>query len=79
MTIFREYLITLGWAITGAIAMSVALPILLTVFAKFTPIDEWEEIKKGNLGVAIIVAALIIGFAIVIGFTVTTQEEYGKN
>ena len=72
MTIFREYLITLGWAITGAIAMAIALPILLTVFAKFTPIDEWEEIKKGNVGVAIIIAALIIGFAIVIGFTVTT-------
>jgi uncharacterized membrane protein YjfL (UPF0719 family) len=62
----------LGWAVTGAIAMSVALPILLTVFSKFTPIDEWEEIKKGNVGVAIIIAALIIGFAIVIGFTVTT-------
>lgn len=67
---FNEYLITFGWGITGAITMAVALPILLKVFDLFTPINEWEEIKKGNLGVALIVAALIIGFAIVMGFSV---------
>lgn len=67
---FNEYLKTFGWGITGAITMAVALPILLKVFDLFTPINEWEEIKKGNLGVALIVAALIIGFAIVMGFSV---------
>ncbi|MEK7500354.1 MAG: HD domain-containing protein, partial [Patescibacteria group bacterium] len=46
---FNEYLKTFGWGITGAITMAVALPILLKVFDLFTPINEWEEIKKALL------------------------------
>lgn len=68
--LLSQYLVTFGWGITGAVTMAVALPLLLTVFSKFTPFDEWEEIKKGNLGVSIIVAALIIAFAIVMGFSI---------
>lgn len=68
--IFKQYLITFGWGITGAITMAVALPILLWVFDKFTPINEWEEIKKGNIGVAIIVAVLIISFSIVMAVSI---------
>jgi len=30
-------------------------------------VDEWEELKKGNLGIAIVMAAVIVGFAIVAG------------
>ncbi|MBI4490060.1 MAG: DUF350 domain-containing protein, partial [Deltaproteobacteria bacterium] len=41
--------------------------ILLRVFTWLTPVDEWEELKKGNLGVAIVMAAVIVGFAIVVG------------
>lgn len=66
----EEYIKTFFWGLTGALTMAVALPILLWVFDKFTPIDEWAEIKKGNIAVGIIVAALIIGFAIVMGFSV---------
>lgn len=65
-----EYLQTFFWGLTGAVTMAVALPLLLTVFDKFTPIDEWAEIKKGNMAVGVIIAALIIGFAIVMGFCV---------
>lgn len=53
--------------LTGALTMAVALPLLLWVFDKFTPIDEWKEIKNGNMAVGVIIAALIIGFAIVMG------------
>lgn len=70
MEILKQYLITFGWGLTGAITMAVALPILLWVFAKFTPIDEWGEIKKGNIGVAIIIAGLIIAFAIVMAVSI---------
>lgn len=70
MGIFREYLITLGWALTGAISMALALGVGLKIYHWLTPIDEWEEIKKGNIGVAIIVAAVVISFAIVIGLTI---------
>lgn len=68
--ILQQYLITFGWAITGAISMAVALGILVKVFSKITPINEWEEIRKGNMGMAIIMAAVIFGTALVIGLTV---------
>ena len=65
-----EYLQTFFWGLNGVLTMAVALPILLWVFDKFTPINEWEEVKKGNMAVGIIIAALIVGFAIVMGFCV---------
>jgi len=68
--ILEQYFITFGWAITGAISMAIALGILVKVFSLITPIDEWVEIKNGNIGVAIIIASVIIGTALVIGLTV---------
>lgn len=68
--ILKQYAITFGWALTGAISMAIALGILVKIFSWITPIDEWEEIKKGNIGVAIIIASVIIGTALVIGLIV---------
>ena len=50
--------------------MAVSLGVLVKIFSKITPINEWEEIKKGNIGVAIILAAVIIGTALVVGLTI---------
>ena len=61
-----DYLKTFGWGVMGAITMAVSLWILLRVFTWLTPVDEWEELKKGNLGIAIVMAAVIVGFAIVV-------------
>jgi len=71
MIIFREYLFTFGWAIVGALSMAVSLAVMMKVFNWLTPVDEWEEIKNGNLGVAIVMAAVLIGAALVIGNTIT--------
>jgi len=68
--ILIEYLITFGWALTGAISVALSIGIALKVFDWLTPINEWEEIKKNNVSVAIIIASLIIGTAIVIGLTI---------
>ena len=70
MEIFNEYLITFGWAITGAVSMGIALGIGLKIYDWLTPLDEWEEVKKGNIGMAIILAAVILAFALVIGLTI---------
>ena len=70
MEIFQEYLISIGWGVAGAVSMAIALPILLVVFNKFTPINEWEEIKKGNLSVAIVLSTLILGFSLVVAFSI---------
>ena len=61
-----DYLKTFGWGLVGAITMAISLWILLKVFTWLTPVDEWEELKKGNLGVAVVMASVIIGFAIVV-------------
>ncbi len=50
--------------------MAIALGILVKIFSWITPINEWEEIKNGNIGVAIIMASTIIGTALVIGLTI---------
>ncbi|MFA4941314.1 MAG: DUF350 domain-containing protein [Patescibacteria group bacterium] len=70
MIILKEYLFTFGWSLVGALSMAIALAIMLWVFSWLTPINEWEEIKKGNVGVAIVVASVIISAAIVIGNTI---------
>jgi uncharacterized membrane protein YjfL (UPF0719 family) len=62
-----DYLKAFGWGVVGAITMAVSLWILLKVFTWLTPVDEWEELRKGNLGIAIVLGAVIIGFAIVVG------------
>ncbi|MFH1523038.1 MAG: DUF350 domain-containing protein [Patescibacteria group bacterium] len=71
MIIFREYLFTFGWALVGAITMAIALALMLKVFNWLTPIKEWDEIKNGNIAVAIIMASVIIGAALVIGNAIT--------
>ena len=70
MELWLDYLKTFGWGVVGAVTMAVSLWILLKVFTWLTPVDEWEELRKGNLGIAIVMAAVIIGFAIVVGFMV---------
>jgi uncharacterized membrane protein YjfL (UPF0719 family) len=66
MEILFEYLKLIGWGIVGIVTMVLSLWILLLVFTWLTPVDEWEELKKGNLAIAIVMAAVIIGFALVI-------------
>lgn len=68
--IFQQYLITFGWAITGALSMGISLGIVVKIFSWITPIEEWKEIEKGNVAMGIILAAVVIGAALVIGLTV---------
>ena len=65
-----DYAIAIGWGVIGAISMALGLGILLRVFDWLTPINEWEEIKRGNVSVAIIMAAVILALGIAIGFAI---------
>jgi len=65
-----DYLIAIGWGVVGAVSLALGLGILLRVFDWLTPIDEWEEIKKGNISVAIVIAAVILALGIAIGFAI---------
>jgi uncharacterized membrane protein YjfL (UPF0719 family) len=59
-----------GYAMAGAVSMAIAMTLFVWLWARITPIDEWEELKKGNIAVAIVVASAIIGFAIVVASAV---------
>ena len=54
----------------GVHSQALGLGILLRVFDWLTPIDEWDEIRKGNISVAIIMAAVILALGIAIGFAI---------
>jgi len=58
-----QYVITLGWALTGAVSiMGIGLAMGLKLFTLLTPkIDEIEELKKGNISVTILLAAIVRG------------------
>ncbi len=68
--ILTQYLITFGWALTGAISMAISLSILVKIFSWISPINEWEELKRDNKSVATVMASVILGAALVIGLTV---------
>jgi len=66
VVIFVDYLKALGWGAVGVLTMALSLWVLLLVFTWLTPVDEWDELKKGNLAIAIVMGSVVIGFALVI-------------
>lgn len=64
--IAHNILLLVAYGLAGSLTMAVALGILVKVWSWITPVDDWEELKKGNIAVAIVVAAVILAFAIVI-------------
>ena len=56
-----QYLRAVGWSVTAAVGFAFGVGIALKVFDWLsTDIDEWEEIKKGNMGVSLIFTSLIV-------------------
>jgi uncharacterized membrane protein YjfL (UPF0719 family) len=66
MEILIDYLKLIGWGAVGIFTMALSLWVLLGIFTWLTPVDEWHELKNGNLAIAMVMAAVIIGFALVI-------------
>jgi uncharacterized membrane protein YjfL (UPF0719 family) len=66
MTAF-QMLRSLAWAIVAAISFAFAMGLAIKVFDWLSKdIDEWAEIKKGNLGVALIFVAMILAVGLVL-------------
>ena len=64
---FAQYGRSLLWAITAAIGFCLGVGISLKVFDWLsTDIDEWEEIKKGNMGVSLIFVSLIVMVGLIV-------------
>ena len=61
MGLLTQYARAVGWSIAAAVGFAFGIGIALKVFDWLsTEIDEWEEIKKGNMGVSLILISLII-------------------
>jgi uncharacterized membrane protein YjfL (UPF0719 family) len=54
--------------------MAIALALLLRVFAWLTPVDEWAELRQGNVAVAIVVGAVVVAFALVIAAAIPSPS-----
>ena len=62
-----EYLRAIGWALTASIGFSLGISIALTVFDKLTPhINQWSEIKAGNLGASLIITSIVVMIGIIV-------------
>ncbi len=70
MQIFIEYIITLGWALTAAVSVALAISLGLKVFNYISPLDEWEEIRKSNIAMALVLSSVVIGMSLVVAFTI---------
>jgi uncharacterized membrane protein YjfL (UPF0719 family) len=58
---------SLAWALVAAISFAVSMALAFKVFNKLSPdINEWEEIRKGNIGVALMFVAMILAIGLVL-------------
>ena len=61
MGLLTQYARAVGWSIAAAVGFAFGIGIALKALDWLsTEIDEWEEIKKGNLGVSLIFISLIV-------------------
>jgi len=64
---FAQYGRSLLWAITAAIGFGLGVGISLKVFDWLsTDIDEWAEIRNGNIGVSLIFVSLIVMVGLIV-------------
>ena len=62
-----EYLRAIGWALTASIGFSIGIGVALTVFDKLTPdINQWSEIKAGNLGASLIITSIVVMIGLIV-------------
>jgi uncharacterized membrane protein YjfL (UPF0719 family) len=66
-SVLFQFARSFGWAVVAAISFAFAMGLAIKVFDMLSrDINEWEEIKKGNLGVAIIIASMIFSVGLVL-------------
>jgi len=69
--VLQSYAVMFGCALVGAVSFGIAIIIMLKFFTWATvEIDEWEEVKKGNMSIAVILGAVIIGASIVVSVSI---------
>lgn len=58
---------SLAWALVAALSFAFSMGLAIKVFDWMSKdINEWEEIRKGNLGVSLIFVAMILAVGLVL-------------
>lgn len=66
-SILLNMLFAILWSIVAAVGFAVAISVAYFVLDKLTPgLSEWEELKKGNLAVALLWSVFTLAVAIVL-------------
>lgn len=66
-SILLNMLFAILWSIVAAVGFAVAISVAFFVLNKLTPgLDEWAELKKGNLAVALLWSVFTLAVAIVL-------------
>ncbi len=67
MTRLAGYFWSLVWAVVASVGFAFGVGLALMVFNWLSKdIDEWQEIKNGNYGVAAIIVTLIVMVGLVV-------------
>ena len=67
ITTLEQYARAIGWTISASVGFAIGVAIALWIFDLISrDIDEWEEIKKGNIGVSLIFVSLIIMIGLIV-------------
>lgn len=75
MEIVQEVARAIGWSFLAALLMGLGTGLGVWFFDKMTPgLDEMEELRKGNIAVAIVVAAVILAIGYVMGNVLATPS-----
>jgi uncharacterized membrane protein YjfL (UPF0719 family) len=75
-SILPEILKACGWAFLSALLMGVGTGLGAKFFGMMTPgLDEMEELRKGNLAVAIVVAVVIVAIGFVMGMVLSAPPQ----
>jgi uncharacterized membrane protein YjfL (UPF0719 family) len=65
--ILINMLLAIAWAVVAAISFAIVIPIGIRLFRALTPgIDELEELKNGNIAVALVFAAFILSLTAIV-------------
>lgn len=66
-SILLNAILVIGWSLAAAIGFAVAIAIGFFVLSRLTPgLNEWEELRKGNMAVGIVWASFTLAVAIVV-------------
>jgi hypothetical protein len=66
-SVLLNMLFAVLWTIVAAIAFAIAIPVAMRLFNIMTPgIDEFQELKNGNIAVALVYAFFIISATAVV-------------